>query len=235
VVISNADAWQTFERLIGLEALPERFVRRMQRLEPSPSAFVVYCAVTLELAGQPHEKLLFPEWDHEKTFRDLRVGRPGGMWATMATLIDPSLAPAGTHLVTLSSLAAYDIGEPWESAKDRFADEMLTTFERMMLPGLRNALVHVEWSTPETIERRTGHHHGAAYGWEHTPKQAGGRRLAHDSPVPGLYVSGHWSVDAPGSFFAILSSIRTAQVVLEQAGQRERAPVIQPPDMPLPV
>jgi hypothetical protein len=33
----------------------------------------------------------------------------------------------------------------------------------------------------------------------------------------------------------MLSGVRTARAVLEQLGLGERAPVLQPPDMPLPV
>jgi phytoene dehydrogenase-like protein len=46
------------------------------------------------------------------------VGRPGGTWASIPTLLDPELAPDGEHALVLSSMAQYDIGTPWEQAID---------------------------------------------------------------------------------------------------------------------
>src|SRR6202044_3585791 len=44
VVVSNADAVVTFEDLVGVDNVPERFVRRLRRMRPSASAFLLYSA-----------------------------------------------------------------------------------------------------------------------------------------------------------------------------------------------
>ncbi|HUJ64679.1 MAG TPA: FAD-dependent oxidoreductase, partial [Acidimicrobiales bacterium] len=49
VVVSNADARLTFESLVGVEHLPERFIRRLGRMRQSVSAFLLYSACTLPL------------------------------------------------------------------------------------------------------------------------------------------------------------------------------------------
>jgi prolycopene isomerase len=91
IVISNADATQTFEELVGIEKLPERFVKKLHRMEPSLSAFVVYMATNLNLAemGARHETFVYNTWDHSQTYSQIHDGMPTGIVVTVPTLIDP--------------------------------------------------------------------------------------------------------------------------------------------------
>ncbi len=225
VVISNADTRLTLEDLVGVEYLPSRLTKRLQRLEPSLSAFVVYAATSLDLRGAAHESFLYRHWDHEATHRDILAGRPGGMWANVPTLTDPSLAPDGEHLVILTALAPY--GGPWEHAREAYAEELLRAFDEALFPGLRLNLTFMETATPHTFERFTRNHRGSIYGWAMTPSQVGTKRLAHTTPIDGLYLSGHWTHEGPGSFRAILSGVQTGRLVLGEA-----APTLRPADLP---
>jgi prolycopene isomerase len=237
VVIANADAHHTLLELLDAEHLPSAYVRRLERLEPSLSAFLIFAAATIDLEhdGRAHQTFVHGHWDAEQTYAEILAGRPGGMWATVPTLTDSSLAPEGHHLFVLASLCAYDDAGMSSAAREAFADDMLELFEQRLFPGLRSSLVFRELGTPQTIERWTGSYRGAAYGWAPTPGQTGSRRLAHEAPVPGLYLSGHWTHEGPGTLAAALSSVRVATLVLHRAGQGDAAPVLHPPDMPIPV
>lgn len=69
VVISNADAHQTFEELIGADKLPRRFVNALKRMTPSLSAFVMCLATDLDLhqLDATHEMFFFRSWSHDDT------------------------------------------------------------------------------------------------------------------------------------------------------------------------
>jgi phytoene desaturase len=231
VVISNADAVQTFEELVGEEHIPAGFLRRTRRMKPSLSAVVLFTATTLDLeALDPgHEVFLYTQHDHEQTYRDVLEGRPGGMWASVPTLLDPSLAPEGEHLVILSSLAAYDIGKPWGDHAERFGEQLLDAFEPVF-PGLRESLTFREVATPLTLERFTLNQKGAAYGWENIASQSGGRRSPHVTPVEGLLLSGHWTQPGSNSLRVLVSGLHTAQIALMSSGG---PPIdVQHPDFP---
>jgi len=232
VVISNADAIQTFDRLVGAERTPPNVARRLHRMTPSLSAFVVYAATDLDLAGAAHETFLYKHWDHDETHEDIRAGRPGGMWANVPTVEDPTLAPEGEHIVILTSLAPYDIGRPWDDERERFAHELIGEFDAHVFPGLRDHLTFCETATPLSLERFTLNHQGAIYGWEVTPGQTGSKRLSHDTPIEGLYLSGHWTHEGPASFRVILSGIETGRMVLERAGLGAAVPTFRPTDLP---
>lgn len=214
VVVSNADAKLTFEQLIGTEQVPERFMRRVTRMRPSISAFMLYsaCALPLERLGLASEIFIYDHWDHDATWADVCAGRLGGMWLSLPTLHDPSLAPEGEHIVIFTSLMPYDVGEPWAARTPRLTQEVIDKVESI-LPGYRQSIRFVESATPETFERYTLAQRGAIYGWENTPKQTMPKRLPHETPINGLLLAGHWTDPGTGSVRCLLSGLRAAATI----------------------
>jgi prolycopene isomerase len=221
-VVSNADALQTFERLIGREHLPPPLQRQLQRFQLSDSAFVLFAATTVDPAQArlPHEVLIFKHWDHEQTYGDVLSGKPGGMWITFPTTFDPELAPEGEHLVIMSSLAPYDVGVSWPEARERYTESLLDEVEAV-LPGFRGNTTFVETATPETFERYTLNDRGSIYGWAATPHQSAGKRLKQRTPIHGLFLSGHWTEPGAGSFRAIFSGVIATTLILGLDGLKE--------------
>jgi prolycopene isomerase len=218
-IVSNADAKATFEQMVGAEHLPKAFLRRLSRMTPSLSAVLLFTGTTLDLTtqGVAHEVFHYRDYDQHHIERDIDEGRPGGTWASVPTMLDPSLAPDGEHSLILSSMARYDIGKPWESEIERFADELLGDFERVF-PGLRESITFMETATPLSMERFCLNNQGAAYAWENIPSQTGGKRSPHVTPLKGLFLSGHWTQPGSGSLRALVSGVHTAQLVLGASG-----------------
>jgi phytoene dehydrogenase-like protein len=215
VVVANADARQTFERLVGAEHLPAGFVRRLGRLEPALSACIGFAATALDLRqlAPAHETFLHHSWDHEETYRGVQGGGLGGMWVTLPTLFDPSLAPPGEHIAIITSHMPFDLGAPWSELRDHFGELLLGELDRMF-PGFSDNLRHFEVGTPQTLARYASNDRGAMYGWANTPSQATSQRLAHRTPIDGLLLAGHWAQPGSGSLRAIYSGLHAAHHVL---------------------
>jgi prolycopene isomerase len=215
VVVSNADATHTLEALVGEEHLPDRFLRRLRRMKPSLSAFLLYSATTLDPAefDVAHETFVYRNWDHEQTYGDILDGRLGGTWLSFPTMHDPSLAPEGEHIVIFTSLMPYDIGTPWAEEKARYTELMLAEVESI-LPGYGDSIKFMDSAKPATFESYTLARQGAAYGWENTPNQTVPKRLDFRTPVPGLWLAGHWTHPGTGSVRCLLSGAQTAAGVL---------------------
>jgi phytoene dehydrogenase-like protein len=218
VVISNADAFQTFEELIGFDQLPGPFVTRLRGMVPSISAVVAYLATDLDLtqAGLAPEVCYFRSWDHDENYRNILAGRPAGAYLAIPTLVDPALAPPGEHIVTVTTLVPYELVESWRDEKERFAT-MLLNYADEVIPGIRDRLTFMEGASPRTMERYTLNLAGATYGWEQSPAQTGLRRLARRTPVEGLYLSGHWTQPGGGVMSTTVSGLQTAQLILGHA------------------
>jgi prolycopene isomerase len=232
-VISNADANHTFRELIGIEHVRPGYAKRLERYELSLSAVVVYAATTLDLtaAGAGLDNFLFVDWDHEQSYAGVLAGNPGGMWGSVPTLADPSLAPDGEHIVILTSLAPYDLGEPWEGKKQGWGEQMVKHFDEHAFPGLADSLTHFEVAAPPEMRAYTGNTEGAIYAWATTAKQMGSKRLPHKGPLDGLWLSGAWSEEGPGSFRTILSGLNTARMILGPEGMGE-LPLFRSEDLP---
>ncbi len=216
IVVSNADAKLTFEQLVGVEHLPDRLVRKLGRMKPSLSAFLLYSATTLDPSdfGIDHETFVYRHWDHDETDREIQDGGLGAMWFSVPTQHDPGLAPDGEHVVIFTSLMKYDIGEPWDEAKPRYTEMMIDEVESRM-PGFRDSTTFLDSATPATFESYTLSHQGAAYGWENTPSQTVPKRLDYRTPVEGLFLAGHWTHPGTGSVRCLLSGAQTAAAIMD--------------------
>ena len=215
IVISNADARQTFEEMVGVAYLPRRFVKNLGRMTPSLSAFVVYMATDLDMQqmNAGHEMFLYRSWDHDETHQNICEGKPAGIVVTVPTLIDPSLAPPGEHLVTITTLIPYEIGASWRQKKARYGDLLLDEIEAVF-PSFHDHITFAEEASPRTMERYTLNFTGAVYGWEVSPEQVGRNRLEHQTPIEGLYLLGHWTQPGGGIYAVVVSGLQTAQIVL---------------------
>jgi prolycopene isomerase len=215
VVISNADARQTIDELCGAEHFPARYVARLHAAQRSISAFVVYAATSLDLAAADlaHETFLYPGADHEAAHRSGVVGEPNWFSITVPTLVDPSLAPPGQHLLVLTTLVGAQQSASWRDLKAARTEALLRRAERR-LPGLRDSLRLAEAATPRTMERYTRNAAGAIYGFDVTPAQVGPGRLDNRTPLAGLYLAGHWTRPGGGVAGVVRSGMRTAGLVL---------------------
>jgi len=230
LVISNADATATWEQLVGVDHLPSSYLKKLRRLKPSFSACALYTVTKLPLRelGATHETFVYRHWDHSQTYQDILDRKPGGMWISVPTVGDPSLAPEGQFVVILTSLAVYD--QEWHGRVDRFREEMLDVLEGQF-PGFRDNLEFAELATPLTFERYTGNREGAIYGWENTPRQTGSGRLTHETPIDGLLLTGQWTQEGGGFLRALVGGDFTVQHVLRNAGE-EPLPSFRPAYMP---
>ncbi len=215
VVVSNADLRQTVEELVGAEHFSARFRRPLARLSPSISAFVTYLATDLDLASlrATHETFAYESFDHEAAFEATLAGRPGWWSATVPTLADPTLAPAGTHLMTLTTLVPYDAAKNWRAEKPARVAAMIDAASKRF-PGLGESVRFAEAGTPRTMERYTRNSDGAIYGWALAPDQVGPGRPANETPLAGLWLAGHWAQPGGGVYGVVTSGVNAARGIL---------------------
>jgi prolycopene isomerase len=214
-VISNADARQTIEELVGGEHFPRRYRQRLGAASVSTSAFVVYAATSLDLSRSElaHESFLYDGPGHDAAFSSGRDGVPSWLSITAPSLLDPALAPVGEHALILTTLVDARAAARWRDAKGAFVAGLLARAERR-LPGLAAALRFAEGATPRSFERYTRNADGALYGFDVTPGQVGPGRLDNETPLPGLWLAGHWTRPGGGVVGVVRSGLRAARMAL---------------------
>jgi prolycopene isomerase len=215
IVVSNADARQTLEQLVGRERLPEQYLRRLERMSVSTSAFLVYAAARMDLEqfDVAHEIFKFRHWDHDRNYEGMLAGEVTTTAITAPSLADPSLAPEGEHIITAVTFAPYQADRPWPELKDRYVDAILGEIDEIF-PGARDRLTFVEGATPEALHRYSLNHQGAVYGWENIPRQSHSKRLSNKTPIEGLWLASAWAQPGSGTVNALYSGFQAARSIM---------------------
>ena len=215
-------------KMLPLES-QKPLVKRVRHLEYSLSCFILYIATDLDLKVMdlPYFTYLRVLSDLEEEDRILQKGdipKNPTMIVSIPTLIDPSLAPPGQHLLKILVYVPYQYrggwgkGDPekYRCIKEEFSQMILHQLESKLMPGLRNHLLFYEAATPLTLERYTGNQMGAMYGLASTPQQTGNLRPSYQTPIPGLFQVGHYTRPSHGIIGASLSGLFAARAILRQ-------------------
>jgi prolycopene isomerase len=205
------------------------FAKPWKQLEYSLSCFILYLATDLDLKGMG-----FPYFTYLRSLSDLdeedrilqkgEVPKNPTMMVSIPTLLDPSLAPTGQHLLKVLVIVPYHYRERWgkgdsgkyRQIKEKFSQTILQQIEGKLIPGLRSHLLFYEAATPLTLERYTGNEMGAMYGLASTPQQVGNLRPPHQTPIPGLFQVGHYTRPSHGIVGASLSGFIAARIILKK-------------------
>ena len=204
-VISSADPQRTFLQLVGARHLEIEFTNRICRLRCEGYVAKLHLALkglpVFPGLEQPDGRMIIaPELDAiEFAFDDAKYGQCSQnpvMELVIPTLYEPSLAPAGQHV--LSAQVMYvpaKLKGGWTSeARSALTERVLDELERYA-PGLRELVVHAEMLTPADLERShnvTGGH------WHHTEfsidqmlmMRPTYQAAQYSTPIPGLYLCG---------------------------------------------
>jgi phytoene dehydrogenase-like protein len=202
-VVSNADLRRTFFDLVGKEHLPRDFAARLEALELSTSAFVVYLGV-----------------DYVPEIEPLTIysSQGRGLAIAVTSKTDPSLAPPGHASVTLVSLMPSTEAAPWDrkasgyAARKRQAGDRLLDLAEGALPGLRRHIVYRQDGSPATFARYAWTTGGAIYG-----PAVGQWRPPAKSPIDGLVLAGSGVFPGAGVEAVVISGTLAADALYPAA------------------
>ncbi len=225
-VVSASDATKTFLTLAGEEKLPLEFVSGLKEWKVSEPFFYVYLGLNCSLREKGFDGS--PIW-YIPEFIDKKFPMLGGkaLGIGMPSLLDGSLAPEGKSVLILGMAAScafmnscpvraeagtnYRENEHYKAVKERVGEYMIDIAEEA-IPGLRENIDLKIFATPHTFERYTGNLHGASSGWSMAADQQ--HKLSVKTPVPGLYLAGHWTMNPGGVPAAFVSGKLAAEEVL---------------------
>jgi len=211
IVLSNADPKRTFLGLLPEGAVPTEFSAAVREYRSEGTSVKINLAVDalpratgMPGAGvQPYHRGIMevnqPLAEMDRAQAEARAGRPGKdphIELCIPTVHDPSLAPAGHHIVTIDvNSQPYTLAEgSWDELREEIADAAIDKLEAYF-PGLKRSIVHREVLTPLDLERRLGITGGHALHGEMSFDQLFTLRPVrgwadYRTPVGGLYLCG---------------------------------------------
>jgi all-trans-retinol 13,14-reductase len=223
VVVSNANAYDTFHTMMKEDDYLKDYLARMDQFTVSLSAFQVFLGLKKDLVGKigltDTEVFLATGYDPEADFRaSVNADMENcGYGLVLYDNIYDGYSPEGKNTINLLVLQGYDCWKKYEAdywknnkkdyraEKERMAGILIRRAEEVLLPGLSEAIEIKEIGTPLTNVRYTGNYRGAIYGWDQTLDNSMPRRLPHNTPIKNLYLSGAWTRPG-GGYGGVLSS-----------------------------
>jgi prolycopene isomerase len=228
-VVSNASARQTFSTLLERSQVGEAYLNRLNKLELTPPFCALFLGLDMNLAERgfvPALHIHSSTYDTEQYFINpksplLNEDGPDPFFRfQLANLSDPTSAPPGKTALVIHIIPAPVGG--WEDPdfENRVADVMIKRAARK-IPGLSKHIEYQEFWSPRTINKRVMSGEDASIGWALTPSQVGPRRLAQETPVKNLFLSGHWTRPALGIIATVISGLQSARMILRKEGVSE--------------
>jgi phytoene dehydrogenase-like protein len=195
-VLSSADARLTFLKLLEPGTLEPRFEQEVRRYKFRGSSG----KVNLALDGLPDFTCLPGPGDHlrgaisfspgvdymERAYDDAKYGRFSDrpyIDVVIPTLVDPSMAPPGKHVMScFVQYAPYHLAEgegTWDERSEDFGDTVVETIAERA-PNFPGLILHRQVLTPLDLERDFGLSEGNIFQGELSLEQ-----LFFNRPVPG--------------------------------------------------
>jgi phytoene dehydrogenase-like protein len=227
-VVSAVDPKRTFLRLCDPVDLAPEFLWRMRNYRAHGTVAKVNLALSRlpEFTGVPRDALtgrvrIAPDLDYlERAFDHSKYGRYSPepyIELTIPTLLDPSLAPEGAHVLSAYvQFAPYKLrNATWDAERDALARIVIDTLERHA-PGLRAAVVAQQTITPLDLEQKYGFTGGHVFHGELALDQLLSMRPLlgwgnYRTPVRQLYLCG--SGTHPGTGLTGLSGANAAREI----------------------
>ncbi len=203
IVLSNADPKRTFLQLVDPSETPVGYLESIRKYQCDG----VVSRVNLALDGLPDTKdgltphvRVAPSLEYiERAYDDAKYGTESKepvLDAVVPSLIDPSLAPSGKHVMSvLVQYTPYRLKKgTWETRRDHLGDLVVDMLDSRF-PGIRKRVLARDVLTPADLEDRLGLTGGHIYHGEMTinqqyvlrPVPSWGR---YRTPIDGLYLCG---------------------------------------------
>jgi prolycopene isomerase len=154
-IVSNATRWDTFEKLLPKESMPNSEKNWQQRYQKSPSFLSLHLGVKADILpkGSECHHIFLENWENMES-------EQGTIFVSIPTLLDPSLAPENHHIIHAftpswieewQKLPPQEYQQKKEAAANRLIDRLKTIF-----PNLETGLDYLEIGTARTHRRFLG-------------------------------------------------------------------------------
>ncbi len=223
VVVSNADSLYTYARL--LPGLRRRTYddRRLARIEPSCSGFILLLGTRRRFDTLAHHNIFF-SGDYPREFSEifdtLTPPRDPTIYVCATSRTDPTQAPpGGENLFVMVNAPAVCEAYDWDDIASEYRHHIVARLEALGLTGLAESIVVEERLTPKRFAGWFNAHRGAIYGLSsNSLRNAFWRPPIRVPEARGLYFAGGGTHPGGGIPLVLLSGKLAAAAVAEDFG-----------------
>lgn len=220
-VLSNADAVDTYRRLIGKEARRIYTDKKIESSEPSCSGFILLLGVARRYPQLAHHNIFFSA-DYPAEFRaifDERQPAPAPtIYVCASSRTDSSQAPVGhENLFVLVNAPATGGQTDWATEALGYRDLIIRRLEENGLDGLNAVIDYEHMITPADFEQTYHANRGSIYGIASNKRASAFLRPPNKArDIEGLYLAGGATHPGGGIPLVLLSGKMAAELLLRQ-------------------
>ena len=214
VVVSNADIYTTYNKLLPQHSAPQRTLNQ----ERSSSALVFYWGITSTFPELDLHNILF-SGDYEQEFKDLFAGgapyHDPTIYINITSKCDANDAPEGCENWFLMINVPSNVGQDWAAITTAARKHILGKLHRILGRDIEHLIACETILDPELIESRTSSFGGSLYGTSSNNRFAAFLRHKNFSDdIKGLYFCGG-SVHPGGGIPLCLNSAKIVSGLVE--------------------
>lgn len=211
-VVVNADPMYAYPSLVPEAYRDERLARRMEKLEPSCSGFVLLLGVRGDYPDLAHHNVFFSRdyrAEFDQIFNRREPASDPTIYVACTSKSDPTQAPPGhLNLFVLVNAPALSPEIYWPARREMYRDHIISRLESLGLPGLRERIVVEETITPLDFEEKYHAWQGSIYGLSSNSRTTAFLRPPNRAPgLSNLFFVGG-SVHPGGGIPLVLLSAR---------------------------
>ncbi len=220
-IVSNADVANTYRKLVAPQHRRKWTDRKLAGMRYSMGLFLIYFGTNRTYPELAHHSIILTKRFKpllDDIFYGKTLAEDFSLYLHAPTRTDPSMAPEGHEcFYVLSPVPHLDADIDWEKVKERYADAILESLEKQLIPDLRKHLVSKLIMTPKDFETDLDAYKGSAFQFEPVLTQSAWFRPHNVSEdVEGLYFAcagTHPGAGLPG----VLSSAKVLERVIPRA------------------
>jgi len=218
IVVSNADAAETYLQFLNNGDISSLKKKKIDNLEPSCSGFVLLLGTDKQYNALTHHNIFFSE-DYKEEFRqifeDKVMPEDPTIYIANTSATNSGHAPeGGSNLFVLVNAPYLSDRYRWSEQEKSYKKHVIRTLQERGLTDLEDHIVHSETITPHDFYQKYRSNKGSIYGTSSNSKFSAFLRPRNKSrSVKGLYLVGGSTHPGGGIPLVTLSAFHAVELI----------------------
>ncbi|WP_138429740.1 phytoene desaturase family protein [Fodinibius saliphilus] len=218
IVVSNADAAETYLNFLPNDELPFLKKKKMNSLEPSCSGFVLLLGIDKTYSALSHHNIFFSDdykYEFEQIFEEKVMPDDPTIYIANTSYSNPKDAPkGGSNLFILVNAPYLSDNYDWDTETASYTRKVIRSLQKRGLKKLKEHITYSETITPKDFYKRYRSNKGSIYGTSSNSKMAAFLRPRNKSrSVKGLYLVGGSTHPGGGIPLVTLSAFHACELI----------------------
>ena len=217
-IVTNADAIETYRNLIDKSERKIYTDKKLEKIEPSCSGFVLLLGVKKKFGQLAHHNIFFSDdykAEFEAIFETKVLAKNPTIYICASSRTDDTQAPkAGENLFVLVNAPYLSEKTNWKNEAKNYRDLIIKKLENFGLKDLEKSIEFEQIITPEDFERKYRANRGSIYGVSSNGIMSAFMRVPNKSKdIENLYFVGGTTHPGGGMPLVLLSGKMAANLI----------------------